>query len=60
MKAAEAYNPKTLTLSGGVSCNSELRKVIKAAAEKIGISVYYPSPILTTDNGAMIAASGYP
>src|SRR5438270_11900901 len=60
MRAAQAYQPKTISLSGGVSCNSALRKAIKAAAEKLGLPVYYPSPVLTTDNGAMIAAAGYP
>jgi N6-L-threonylcarbamoyladenine synthase len=28
-------------------------------AEDFGAPVYYPSPILTTDNAAMIAAAGY-
>lgn len=59
-KAAQAYHPKTVILSGGVACNSALRVAVKEAAEKMGAPVYYPSPILTTDNGAMIAAAGYP
>ena len=29
-------------------------------ADDFGAPVYYPSPILTTDNAAMIAAAGYP
>jgi N6-L-threonylcarbamoyladenine synthase len=29
-------------------------------AGDFGAPVYYPSPILTTDNAAMIAAAGYP
>ena len=28
-------------------------------SEDLGAPVYYPSPILTTDNAAMIAAAGY-
>ncbi|MEW6731192.1 MAG: tRNA (adenosine(37)-N6)-threonylcarbamoyltransferase complex transferase subunit TsaD [Acidobacteriota bacterium] len=60
VKAAQTYRPKTLILAGGVACNSALRVSIKAAAEKLGVPVYYPSPILTTDNAAMIAAAGYP
>lgn len=58
-RAVECYRPKTLTLSGGVACNSALREAMKAGAKRFGLPVYYPSPILTTDNGAMIAAAGY-
>lgn len=59
-KTATTYQPKTLTLSGGVACNSALRSAIKELAGKLSIPVYYPSPILTTDNAAMIAAAGFP
>lgn len=59
-KAIADYKPKTVTLSGGVACNSALRAALKALSEKVGIPLYYPSPILTTDNAAMIAAAGYP
>ena len=45
-------------MAGGVACNSALRERLKA--EDFGVPVYYPSPILTTDNAAMIAAAGYP
>ncbi len=60
IKATQAFHPKTITLSGGVACNSALRAAVKIAAEKFNLPIYYPSPILTTDNGAMIAAAGYP
>lgn len=59
-KAVADYNPKTLILSGGVACNSALRQAMKELAEKMKVALYYPSPILTTDNAAMIAAAGYP
>jgi len=48
----------SIQLSGGVSCNSELRKRSRKHFEGRGIRVYYPSPQLTTDNAAMIAAAG--
>ena len=58
MKAAVSrHQPKTIILAGGVACNSALRESVRA--ENFGAPVYYPSPLLTTDNAAMIAAAGY-
>jgi N6-L-threonylcarbamoyladenine synthase len=57
-QAAQRHSPRTIILAGGVACNSALRAAI--AAEDFGAPVYWPSPILTTDNAAMIAAAGYP
>jgi N6-L-threonylcarbamoyladenine synthase len=56
--AVSRHHPRTIILSGGVACNSALRERVKA--ENFGAPVYYPSPLLTTDNAAMIAAAGYP
>jgi N6-L-threonylcarbamoyladenine synthase len=55
--AMRRHKPKTIILAGGVACNSELR--VSADAEDFGAPVYYPSPVLTTDNAAMIAAAGH-
>ena len=49
---------RSIQLSGGVSCNSELRRRVRKHFEEKGIRVYYPRPGLTTDNAAMIAAAG--
>jgi N6-L-threonylcarbamoyladenine synthase len=57
-EAARRHQPKTIILAGGVACNSALRARI--SSQDFGCPVYYPSPILTTDNAAMIAAAGYP
>lgn len=57
-KATERHHPRTILLAGGVACNSALRA--RLCEEDFGAPVYYPSPILTTDNAAMIAAAGYP
>lgn len=55
--AVRRHHPRTIILAGGVACNSALRS--KVNDEDLGAPVYYPSPILTTDNAAMIAAAGY-
>src|SRR5262249_21060100 len=55
-RAAERLQPRSILLVGGVACNSLLRRVFSESFER----VYYPSPALTTDNAAMIAAAGTP
>jgi N6-L-threonylcarbamoyladenine synthase len=32
---------------------------MRQAGESAGIPVFHPSPVLTTDNAAMIASAGY-
>lgn len=49
---------KTLIVAGGVACNGELREASLAVAKRFGVPVYFPSPHLSTDNAAMIAAAG--
>jgi N6-L-threonylcarbamoyladenine synthase len=56
-EAARRHRPKTVILAGGVACNSALRDAV--TKENFDAPVYYPSPILTTDNAAMIAAAGH-
>jgi N6-L-threonylcarbamoyladenine synthase len=55
--AVSRHHPRTIILAGGVACNSALRARMRE--EDFGGPVYYPSPILTTDNAAMIAAAGH-
>ena len=59
IRAAKATGSKTITLTGGVAANSQLRASLKAAAAEIGAEVYYPPMSLCTDNGAMIAGIAY-
>ena len=61
-KAVRKHRPRSVLLVGGVACNSLLRETFSHAfaEEEHGCRVYYPSPILTTDNAAMIAAAGTP
>ena len=57
-RVAREYFPKTLIVAGGVACNGALREAAGASAAELGIPVYFPSPHLSTDNAAMIAAAG--
>ena len=57
-RVAEDYPAKTLIVAGGVACNGALRDASREAAGRLGMPVYFPSPHLSTDNAAMIAAAG--
>ena len=57
--AAIKHNQKRIVMAGGVASNSRLRKLINELASKHDIEVLSPSPILCTDNGAMIASAAY-
>jgi N6-L-threonylcarbamoyladenine synthase len=59
LKALRHANMDTVVLAGGVSANSFLREEFKKRADALGIRLFYPSPILCTDNAAMIASAGY-
>lgn len=48
-----------LVLAGGVAANSALRSALESACEKENIRLYVPSPLLCTDNGAMIGCAAY-
>lgn len=50
---------KRVALAGGVASNSQLRRDMKAAVEKAGMEMFYPRPVLCTDNAAMIASAAY-
>ena len=58
LKAAKKLGIKTIALAGGVSANSYIRKEF-LKLENDGYKIYYPEPILCTDNAAMIASAGY-
>ena len=58
LKAAEQLGINKIALAGGVSSNSYIRQSF-IELQKQGYEVYYPEPILCTDNAAMIASAGY-
>lgn len=59
MQAVENYGFNKLAIAGGVASNSALREAMEKACADKGVTFYRPSPILCTDNAAMIAAAGY-
>lgn len=59
MQAVREYGMDRLAIAGGVASNSALRSAMKEACEQRKIRFYHPSPILCTDNAAMIGAAAY-
>jgi N6-L-threonylcarbamoyladenine synthase len=53
--AAQKYRVDLVTMSGGVSCNQELRRQMRDASSRKGIEFKSAKPWLCTDNAAMIA-----
>jgi N6-L-threonylcarbamoyladenine synthase len=60
LEAASEKGSQTVLVSGGVAANSELRNRFASKAAAKGITVFFPSRALSTDNAAMIAAAAYP
>jgi N6-L-threonylcarbamoyladenine synthase len=58
VKSAEEIGARSLIISGGVACNSGLR--IAGATLHLPYPVFFPTPGLSTDNAAMIAAAAFP
>jgi N6-L-threonylcarbamoyladenine synthase len=56
--AAKWYNAQAVGIAGGVSANSRLRAAAQARGVAAELPVFVPSPHLSTDNAAMIAAAG--
>ena len=56
---AKGLGARTLIVAGGVASNNALRNAASAAAQRVGVPVYFPSRYLSTDNAAMIAAAGF-
>lgn len=57
--AIEKFHADKFALAGGVASNSALREAMQKACEERGVKFYRPSPILCTDNAAMIGSAAY-
>jgi N6-L-threonylcarbamoyladenine synthase len=53
--AAKKHDVDLVTVSGGVSCNQELRNQLREACKRHGLELKTAEPSLCTDNAAMIA-----
>lgn len=59
MHALDEFGGDKFAIAGGVASNGTLRVAMQEACEKRGVRFYHPSPILCTDNAAMIGAAAY-
>jgi len=57
-ETAAEEGARSVGIGGGVSANARLRHDATSRAAKTGLPLFLPSPALSTDNAAMIAAAG--
>ena len=57
VQSAEEIGARSLIVSGGVACNTGLRRAVEQA--HLPYPAYFPTPGLSTDNAAMIAAAAF-
>jgi N6-L-threonylcarbamoyladenine synthase len=58
-EAAKDLKISEIAVAGGVSANKALRNAMLKTGQELGWKVYIPPFSFTTDNGAMIAITGY-
>ncbi len=59
VRAAKEFGMRKVALAGGVSANSALREGMRKAVLDAGCELFVPSPVLCTDNAAMIGAAAF-
>ena len=58
-RALQQTGYKRLVMAGGVSANKQLRADLAEMMKNLKGEVFYPRPQFCTDNGAMIAYTGF-
>lgn len=56
MRAAREYGVPRVVLSGGVACNSQLRRAMREAGAAAEVEIFIAPAALCTDNAAMLGA----
>lgn len=59
MTALDQFPSKRMVLCGGVAANRYLRQRLEQETRRRGCEFYVPSPVLCTDNAAMVGAVAY-
>lgn len=59
MRAVDEYGMDRFAIAGGVASNQTLRRAMEEACREKGVRFFHPSPVLCTDNAAMIGAAAY-
>ena len=57
--AIEEYHMDKFAIAGGVASNGIIRNAMQQMCDRKGVKFYHASPILCTDNAAMIGAAAY-
>ncbi len=55
----QIYGAKKMAIAGGVASNGTFRAAMERMCAEEGVEFYHPSPILCTDNAAMIGSAAY-
>ncbi len=58
-KSIREFGFREFAIAGGVASNQTIRKAMEEMCREEGVKFYHPSPILCTDNAAMIGAAAY-
>ncbi|WP_040683369.1 tRNA (adenosine(37)-N6)-threonylcarbamoyltransferase complex transferase subunit TsaD [Thermosinus carboxydivorans] len=59
LRAAESCRTGVIVLAGGVAANSRLQAELGRRTAAAGLRLFFPPPVLCTDNAAMIACRAY-
>ena len=59
LKAMNSLNLNQIVVSGGVGANKQLREKLTKSSQENNFQLFFPSLEFCTDNGAMIALTGY-